>query len=134
MSRQTKRSKTKSEKLIKVVFCNTNKAAMIKTQEENNVIWAIIGTLLCLKVFDGINLTSHRDYFIKRYLSLHNNMSQIEIANKLNICKDTMGDYCKMYIQIFDECLDMAKILNAKVGFQITNLTRIITTFFLFEV
>ena len=36
-------------------------------------------------------------------------MSQLQIAQKYGICRDTVSSYCIMYIEIFDQCLGYEK-------------------------
>ena len=110
-----KKEKTKVERLIKTVWRKTDKGKAIKKPEEKNLIFAITGVLFLLEIYDRMNGTGHKDFFIKRYLSLHNGMTQIEISSKFGVCKDTIGDYCVMYIQVFGECLDVVEIINKKL-------------------
>ena len=134
MGRQVKRRKTVLEKCIKTIFRRTKKGGSVTTQEEKDVVLAIDITLFFLRVFDRMNLTRHKDYFIKRYLSLHNNMTQTELAAKTGECEDVIGDYCKKYIEVFNECFDIIKKLTAKItkiGNEPQNLIRIITSFLL---
>lgn len=94
---------------IEETWVKTNKGQKINTREELEVIAALCGTLFYLEIYDFQRGERHKEYFIKRYLSLRNNMSQLQIAQKYGICRDTVSSYCIMYIEIFDQCLGYAE-------------------------
>lgn len=101
----------------------TDKGQKINTKEELEVIAALCGTLFYLEIYDFQRGERHKEYFIKRYLSLRNNMSQLQIAQKYGICRDTVSTYCIMYIEIFDQCLGYAeKIFACKDDGQYFNI------------
>ena len=54
-------------------------------------------------------MENHKTYFIKRYLSLHNNMTQLQISNEYCISRDSLSSYCAMYLRVFARNLDIMK-------------------------
>jgi hypothetical protein len=136
VARAIKRSKTKSEQVIETVWRGTKKGTDIQTQAEKEVIFAIDGTLFFLDVYDHTKGTKHKNFFKKRYLSLHNKMTQTEISSKLNICRETIGDYCSMYIYVFEKCLAIARKISAHDPFELKSDRKLLeraTKFLVFD-
>lgn len=107
--RKTMSEKTRLIHLLENTWENTKEGTIINTVEEREVVNAIFDTLYILEVMDNVKHENHKMYFVKRYLSHRNNMSQLQMAMKYHICRDSVSDYCKMYLKIFLECLKKAK-------------------------
>lgn len=103
--RKAKKETTKLIHLIEETWSETKKGRTIQTLEQAEVIAAIAGTLYFLEMFDAVRGENHKTYFMKSYLSLHNNMSQTQLSNAYCICRDSVSAYCAMYLKVFERNL-----------------------------
>lgn len=110
-----KKEKTTLIRIIENTWRETNKGRCIKTLEQAEVVAAIDLTLIFLEFYGKLKGEPHKLYFIKRHLSLHNNITQLQLSIKYQICRDTVSDYCNMYINVFKDNLDLVKALSAKI-------------------
>lgn len=110
-----KKERTKLIHIIEDIWKATNKGRCIKTLEQAEIVAAIDLTLIFLEFYGKLKGEPHKSYFIKRHLSLHNNITQLQLAIKYQICRDTASDYCTMYIKVFKDNLELVKALSAKI-------------------
>ena len=101
--------KTNLIHIIESTWETTKKGKDIINVEQMKVIAAIDCTLFFLDLYDNIRNENHKVYFIKKHLSLHNNMTQIRLSSAYGICKDSVSTYCNMYLKIFEKCFNLIK-------------------------
>ncbi len=104
-----KKNTTELGHLIEDTWEITKKGRDINSSEQAEIIAAIGGTLYFLEILDAERMENHKTYFIKRYLSLHNNMTQLQISNEYCISRDSLSSYCAMYLRVFARNLDIMK-------------------------
>jgi len=108
------RNKTIFEKLIRATWQKTRKGSVIETQEDAVVLFAIILTLNHLKSLDKTKGTEHRKCFCRCYLTTYR-MFQFEVAFEFFHSEDTVSDFCKMYMDIFEGNLVLARGLKIEI-------------------
>lgn len=114
--RKPKKDTTEWIHLIEKTWSETQKGRTIKTKEQAEIVGAINGTLYFLELLDEVRGENHKTYFIKKYLSLHNNMSQARLSSEYCICRDSVSAYCAMYLKIFEINLIAMKELSIEEG------------------
>lgn len=110
--RKPKQKKTRLIHLIRNTWLKTQKGKIVKKPAQAEIIIAIDCTLFFLEIFDELRKENHKTYFIKLFLSSNNNMTQAQLSDLYKICRDTVSDYCGMYIEVFEKYLSIVKELG----------------------
>lgn len=116
--RRAKKETTELIHLIENTWSETQKGRNIKTAKQAETIAAIAGTLYFLEMLDEVKGENHKTYFIKKHLSLHNNMSQTRLSNEYCICRDSVSNYCAMYLKVFEGYLKTVKGMSGMLDEQ----------------
>ena len=119
MAREIKRSKTKSENLIKRTWYETKKGTIISNAEQNYVVSAIIKTLEHFDTEDFLYGSEHCQIFDKVYLSVKYDTktvknkeikkevrkTRIRMAHDMGLGENTLLDFTNTYIKCFEKKL-----------------------------
>jgi hypothetical protein len=115
MTRIIIRSKTKSEKLIMTVWCETKRGKDVKTDEQASVIGAIYKTLSYFEMDDYLHGSRHVEIIKRVYLSAAyerrtpggkkkiTNKTRAGLAMELYVGEKTLERYTNIYIKCFEK-------------------------------